>query len=642
MIKPFAVCGLLVLSACSSENPSRFLNPEEELSPLPAPQGRIQMKWSPSCTEQQALLADSLKHALNRTMVQNWSTRNSYSPEILIASATTDSGITSVDTNWVAEGVQELGPKKVHAGFLYTHDLDSKLRVTQLDAPENTSRIPLTHKGRIQGLLLHTETSQLIVIQQNGRDTKILFYSLKNPGVPTIRDTVSLKGNVHRAVLASGEIRVVTQQPYGLSSVLPNAKLGASGVSRSDYRARYFRYLDLIDQKVQQSDIYECETPDTTVGFPILPSMGTTRVASLSLLDRTLRQKSVMGGLSNAYFLKDSLWLTQSSTGYTTQDFTGLWKWNFENGTPTPIAIGAVEGTLESPLGVAESNGVLHIAQNLTRWENNSGDSTTWTRGIQEQWIKTLTTDGDSVVELGRLELPAPEDHLIQASRFYGNRAYIITYAQTDPLFVVDLTHPQNPTLLGQVAFDGFIDYVHLVSPDLLLGVGRQDWNAAKYFLFDISSFPPRIADSITVPDLWGGPSLSSPQSIVVSPELNRAAVSMHAYSEPPTDRQAARTSHSEPAETDDSAGFVPSDLITGVVVEWNSQARSIRATPIPHVLGTLPSACGWIESEPLIRESQVFWIGGGRLGSAIKNTLGEWRRDRTESLDSTSTCGDQ
>ena len=41
----------------------------------------------------------------------------------------------------------------------------------------------------------------------------------------------------------------------------------------------------------------------------------------------------------------------------------------------------------------------------------------------------------------------------LYAARFIGNKAYLVTFLQTDPLFAIDLSDPASPTLEGNSSF---------------------------------------------------------------------------------------------------------------------------------------------------------------------------------------------
>lgn len=62
----------------------------------------------------------------------------------------------------------------------------------------------------------------------------------------------------------------------------------------------------------------------------------------------------------------------------------------------------------------------------------------------------------------------------LYATRFIGNRAYVVTFRVTDPLYVIDLSNPTDPKIAGELKVDGYSDYLHPISENLLLGVGKD------------------------------------------------------------------------------------------------------------------------------------------------------------------------
>lgn len=62
----------------------------------------------------------------------------------------------------------------------------------------------------------------------------------------------------------------------------------------------------------------------------------------------------------------------------------------------------------------------------------------------------------------------------LYASRFLGERGYLVTFLVTDPLYTLDLSDPTDPFIAGELEITGYSDYLHLLEPDLLLGIGRD------------------------------------------------------------------------------------------------------------------------------------------------------------------------
>ena len=62
----------------------------------------------------------------------------------------------------------------------------------------------------------------------------------------------------------------------------------------------------------------------------------------------------------------------------------------------------------------------------------------------------------------------------MRSVRFLGDRAFVTTFRNIDPLFAIDLTDPANPESVGHITLPGFTSYMHLVDENHLLTVGRN------------------------------------------------------------------------------------------------------------------------------------------------------------------------
>jgi len=97
---------------------------------------------------------------------------------------------------------------------------------------------------------------------------------------------------------------------------------------------------------------------------------------------------------------------------------------------------------------------------------------------------------------VGRLENLAPNENIFSA-RFMGKRAYLVTFRRIDPLFVIDLSNPSYPRVLGKLKIPGFSDYLHPYDENHIIGIGKEVTDAEPGFqqiqgvklgIFDVSN----------------------------------------------------------------------------------------------------------------------------------------------------------
>ena len=74
----------------------------------------------------------------------------------------------------------------------------------------------------------------------------------------------------------------------------------------------------------------------------------------------------------------------------------------------------------------------------------------------------------------------------IYAVRFIAERGYVVTFRETDPFFVIDLSNPESPRMSGELKIPGFSSYLHPLGEKLILGIGKEG-SSVKLSLFDVS-----------------------------------------------------------------------------------------------------------------------------------------------------------
>ena len=91
----------------------------------------------------------------------------------------------------------------------------------------------------------------------------------------------------------------------------------------------------------------------------------------------------------------------------------------------------------------------------------------------------------------------------IYSVRFIEDKGYLVTFRQTDPFYVLDLSDPQNPKLKGELKIPGYSSYLHEITKDKILGIGKEGWKV-KISLFDVSDpNNPREIDKYILDEGW-------------------------------------------------------------------------------------------------------------------------------------------
>ena len=96
------------------------------------------------------------------------------------------------------------------------------------------------------------------------------------------------------------------------------------------------------------------------------------------------------------------------------------------------------------------------------------------------------TSNPDDLQEIGSVELGHGEQ--LFATRFDGLRAYMVTYEQKDPLWVIDLSNPQKPEIKGELIVPGWSTHIEPRGNNLIaLGVDDTKGRTVSISLFDVS-----------------------------------------------------------------------------------------------------------------------------------------------------------
>jgi uncharacterized secreted protein with C-terminal beta-propeller domain len=220
---------------------------------------------------------------------------------------------------------------------------------------------------------------------------------------------------------------------------------------------------------------------------------------------------------------------------------TAIYRIQISGPSLTLAAQGNVTGTVLSQYSMDEYNGYFRIATSSTDYSQTSYTST------QQNNLYILDSNLNVV---GKIENLASGE-VLHSARFIADRCYLVTFNQIDPLFVVDLTQPTNPMVLGNLTIPGYSDFLQPYDATHLIGIG-QDVNASidankvetpgdvyytavlglKVSLFDVSDVAnPNETSSIVIGDSGTtSEALTDPHSILFDASKNLLVLPVELY----------------------------------------------------------------------------------------------------------------
>ena len=146
---------------------------------------------------------------------------------------------------------------------------------------------------------------------------------------------------------------------------------------------------------------------------------------------------------------------------------------------PAYVASGTVPGTLLNQFSLDVHQGHLRLAVTDDRvnvpWEES-----------RVNHVFVLATEADDLVTSGSVRNIAPNESIYSA-RFMGDKGYLVTFRQVDPLFVLDLSNPASPKLLGELEIPGFSEYMHPLDDGHLLTIGQDGSGSLALQIFDVT-----------------------------------------------------------------------------------------------------------------------------------------------------------
>ena len=138
------------------------------------------------------------------------------------------------------------------------------------------------------------------------------------------------------------------------------------------------------------------------------------------------------------------------------------------------------------------------------------------------------------------------------SSRFIGDKAYLVTFKNMDPLFVIDLSDETKPKVLGELKIPGYSTYLHPYDENHLIGIGMETEEVVnrnsngkvvstttkiigmKMALFDVTDVnnPTQISQTVIGDRRTTSAILTNPKALLFSKKKQLIAIPVNNYNE--------------------------------------------------------------------------------------------------------------
>lgn len=407
-------------------------------------------------------------------------------------------------TNVQVENIDEADVIKTDGGYVYSIS-DSSVVITEVldkQNPKVLSKINSNSSTYPMEILIND--NKLIIIStsvDNWRrnvlsETFINVYDITQKSDPRRLKTVSLNSKYNTSRVINNKVYIFTSQDISYEKIREDARKYSEDFKQKEIAFNKIKYLK--NQKTSKLTTFVSfdlnEISKDVAISSYLVDMDTAYVSYENFYifskDYKYRDeipvfnqiKSIFGfkgifGIKDMYGSKDWNWRDRT---------TKIAKYQFTaNGEIEFVENAKLNGKILNQYSCDEKDGNLRIALN-----NSEG-------------TRIVVLDKD-LKEIGDTGPVAPgEDN--KSVRFTGNKAYFVTYKQVDPLYVIDLSNPRNPTIMGELKIPGFSNYLHPYDDNHIIGIGmatnenivkdefgrpiRENitFNGMKMTMFDIS-----------------------------------------------------------------------------------------------------------------------------------------------------------
>ncbi len=373
------------------------------------------------------------------------------------------------ETNTQVENVDEADIVKTDGNYIYyLHTINGKIYIINPSDLELVSTIELEEKNKTEFLPreIYVKDKRIIILGDEIKSssystyskyadvayigntfTKAVIYDISDLKKPKMAREVKIDGNYVSSRMIDDNLYFVSEKSiyYEINckdeDYLP--KVSDSANNEGEQTIKY--------DKIAYFEDTDC------CSYMIVAGLDTSKEEDVSV-------ETFFGANSNIYASENNLYVSQTSYKDDKIKST-IYKFNLKDAKVELQCKGEVEGSTNNQFSFDEYKGNLRVA-------------TTGTNSLYNETNQIYVLN-ENLEQIGRLGGLAKGES-IYSVRFIENVAYVVTFKQVDPLFVIDMSDPTNPTLEGKLEIPGYSTYLHPYDKDHIIGIG-YDVEANKY-----------------------------------------------------------------------------------------------------------------------------------------------------------------
>jgi len=421
-------------------------------------------------------------------------------------------------TNIQVAGVDEADIIKNDGQYLYISSNDytknqNYVYILKADPqdPRIISKITLENNTYLAGMYLSQDSTELVIIGSEYQfytmdamvertepmiypysseiKTFLKVYDISDKAYPELSNNYTISGSYFNSRMIGDYVYAVISQP---TYVLENNEIILPRI-----------YNETVVSEIEPTNIFYSES--ASYGDIANNYFTYTTFVGLNVKDKNqdlVNMTVLMGGASTMYVSINNIYLTYPTWTEEGQ-FTSIYRISVNKDALNFEAKGSIPGYVLNQYSMDEYNGHFRLATTSQKQESSNN-------------VYVLNMELETVGKLENLGIT----ERIYSARFMGDKAYLVTFRQIDPFFVLDMGNPTEPKVAGELKIPGYSSYLHPFDENHVIGLGMED-NAVKLSLFDVTNVnnPIEIAKYTIQGDYTYSEALYDPKAFLFNKE---------------------------------------------------------------------------------------------------------------------------